>query len=166
MVPVLVLATATAALAGGATTPAAAGEPAPEPVRMARATWDTGWFQAEVYRQLIEALGYSVASISTMENEDFYRSAAAGEVDLWVNGWFPLHDAIIDELDARDRLEIVGTQVDAGAFQGYLVDLESVKQHDVTELSDLADPGVARRFDVDGDGKADLVGCQDRKSVV
>lgn len=156
----LVVAAAAAGLAGGAGTRAAAGESAPEPVRMARATWDTGWFQAEVYRQLIEALGYPVESVSTMENEEFYRSAAAGQVDLWVNGWFPLHDAIIDELDARDDLEIIGTQVDDGAFQGYLVDLESVEQHDVTGLGDLADPAVASRFDADGDGKADLVGCQ------
>ena len=26
-------------------------------VKMARATWDTGWFQAEIYKQLMEALG-------------------------------------------------------------------------------------------------------------
>ncbi|WP_205856108.1 glycine betaine ABC transporter substrate-binding protein, partial [Phytoactinopolyspora endophytica] len=74
-------------------------------VRMARATWDTGWFQAEVYRQLIETLGYRVETVTTMENADFYRAAAAGEVDLWANGWFPLHDTIIDDVGARDRLE-------------------------------------------------------------
>ncbi|AYY13926.1 proline/glycine betaine ABC transporter substrate-binding protein ProX [Actinobacteria bacterium YIM 96077] len=128
-------------------------------VRLARATWDTGWFQAEVYRQLIEELGYTVEPITTMENEDFYRDAAAGEVDLWVNGWFPLHESIIDELGVGDRLDVVGTQVDSGALQGYLVDLDSVDEHGVTSLADLADPELAARFDTSGDGKADLVGC-------
>lgn len=149
-----------AAVPGAAEGQPSTDEPAAGVVRMARATWDTGWFQAEVYRQLIEALGYSVDSVTTMENEDFYRKAAAGDVDLWVNGWFPLHDSIIDEVGARNRLEVVGTQVDGGAFQGYLVDLESARKHRVTALTDLADPEVAKRFDIDGDGKADLVGCE------
>ena len=35
-------------------------------VRMARASWDTGWFQAEVYRLLIRYLGYQVDSPVTM----------------------------------------------------------------------------------------------------
>lgn len=155
----------TGVLAAPAMATPAAGEPAPadepgaEPVRMARATWDTGWFQAEVYRQLIETLGYSVESVTTMDNEDFYRRAVAGEVDLWVNGWFPLHDSIIDDVGAQDQVEVVGTQVDGGAVQGYLVDLDSAQQHGVTSLSDLSDPEVASRFDIDGDGLADLIGC-------
>ncbi len=136
-----------------------AGQSEPGTVRMARATWDTGWFQAEIYRVLIEALGYTVESVTTMENAEFFRAAAEGRVDLWANGWFPGHDATIAELGVADRLDVVGTQVSGGAFQGYLVDKASAEAG-ITTLSDLADPEVAARFDTDGDGSADLIGCQ------
>ena len=45
-----------------------------------------------------------------------------------------------------------------GALQGYLVDKASFDAG-VTDISMLKDPEVAKRFDTDGDGKADLVGC-------
>ena len=125
-------------------------------VRMARATWDTGWFQAEVYRLLLLRLGYRVERPVTMENPDFYRAVAAGEVDLWVNGWFPTHDGLIEE----GLVERVGTQVEAGALQGYFVDAATAGAHGITNLGDLADPEVAALFDRDADGRADLIGCE------
>ncbi len=147
-------------LAVGAVVPAS-GQPEEEPaepktVRIARATWDTGWFQAEVYRLLLLRLGYRVDGPVTMENPDFYRAVAAGEVDLWANGWFPTHDGLIEE----ELVEAVGTQVDAGALQGYFVDAATAGAHGITNLGDLADPEVAALFDRDGDGRADLIGCE------
>ena len=136
---------------------AAAGKPA---VRLARATWDTGWFQAEVYRLLIELLGYPVEGPVTMENAEFYAAASAGEVDLWANGWFPLHDSLLEEFGGEEgSLERVGTQVDDGALQGYFIDAATAEAHGIANLGDLADPAVAALFDRDGDGRADLVGC-------
>ena len=126
------------------------------PVRMARATWETGWFQAEVYRQLLEHLGYSVSGPVTMDNAEFYEAVAGGEVDLWANGWFPLHDPL---LSAGKGAERVGTQVASGALQGYFADISTVERHGLDDLSDLADPEVAALFDVDGNGRADLIGC-------
>ena len=125
-------------------------------VRMARATWDTGWFQAEVYRQLFNLLGYRVDGPQTMENQEFYDDVATGAVDLWVNGWFPLHESLIDP---SDPVELVGRQVNAGALQGYLVDRATAEELGITNLGDLSDPAIASRFDTDGDGTADLIGC-------
>ena len=126
------------------------------PVRMARATWDTGWFQAEVYHLLLERLGYPVEGPVTMENADFYEAVSAGDVDLWANGWFPLHDPL---LAAGGGAERVGTQVDGGALQGYFADIPTATGAGIRGLADLADPEVAARFDTDGDGRADLIGC-------
>ena len=58
-------------------------------VRMARADWDTGWFQTEIFKLLMEELGYDVSDPVTMGSWDFYLAAAEGDKDLWVNGWFP-----------------------------------------------------------------------------
>lgn len=132
------------------------GDSEPPTIRMARATWDTGWFQAEIYRQLFHRLGYQVEGPVTMENADFYDAVAAGEVDLWVNGWFPLHENLIDD---DDPVELVGTQVDSGALQGYFVDIATADRLGITNLGDLADPEIAAEFDIDGNGRADLIGC-------
>lgn len=128
----------------------------PPVVRMARATWDTGWFQAEIYRLLLNRLGYRVDGPRTMENQQFYEAVADGEVDMWANGWFPLHGPLIDE---GDRVDLVGTQVDAGALQGYFVDRATADEFDITNLGDLTDDAIASLFDIDGDGRADLIGC-------
>lgn len=125
-------------------------------VRMARATWDTGWFQAEIYRILLNRIGYRVEGPTTMENAQFYDAVAEGEVDMWANGWFPLHDSLID---AEDPVELVGTQVDAGALQGYFIDRATAETHGIDNLGDLEVPDVAALFDVDGNGAADLIGC-------
>src|SRR5690606_13357688 len=60
-------------------------------VNMARATWDTGWWHAEIFKQLLEELGYEVPRVTTLDNPPFYQAVSQGDVDLWVNGWFPLH---------------------------------------------------------------------------
>ena len=153
-IAVLVAVTAVLALSGTATASGTDDEPV---VRMARPTWDTGWFQAEVYGLLLERLGYRVEGPVTMVNAEFYAAVAAGEVDLWASGWFPLHDSHIEEVDS---VEVVGTQVDDGALQGYFVDAATAEAYGITNLGDLADPAVAGLFDHDGDGRADLVGCE------
>ena len=127
-------------------------------ITVARPTWDTGWFQAEVITQLLAELGYVIDGPSTYNNDDFYRDVATGEVDLWVNGWFPLHDQFVGAgPDAPSRQ--VGFEVRGGALQGYVADLATIEAEGVETLADLADPAIARLFDGDGDGKADLIGC-------
>ncbi len=137
---------------------AAAQEPSEDVprVRLARATWDTGWFQAEVYRLLLERLGYRVDGPVTMDNAQFYEAVAAGEVDLWANGWFPAHEVFIADAAPVSR---VGTAVDDGALQGYFVDAATAEMHGIFNLGALADPAVAALFDHNGNGRADLVGC-------
>lgn len=123
-------------------------------LRLARATWDTGWFQAEVHRQLLMRIGYQVEGPTTMDNREFFDGVAAGDVDLWANGWFPLHQSLM-----KPGAEAVGTQVDDGALTGYFADLATADEFGLTSIADLADPDVAAAFDVDGNGLADLYGC-------
>ena len=126
-------------------------------VSMARANWDTGWFQAEIFKQLQEGLGYTVKGPVTMNSWDFYLSAAAGEIDMWVNGWFPSN--YFEDERIRNKVEAVGFEVKAGALQGYLIDKRSADTFGITNLSDFKDPAIAAVFDQDGNGKADLIGC-------
>ncbi|WP_083862391.1 glycine betaine/L-proline ABC transporter substrate-binding protein ProX [Baaleninema simplex] len=130
-------------------------------VRMARSTWETGWFQAEIVKQLIEDLGYDVSGPYTTETEDFYRAAARGDVDLWVNGWFPAHNTFLQQDEIGDRIVETGFAIERGVLQGYVVDLTTAERLDIENLEDLKDPEIARVFDRDGNGKADLIGCDE-----
>lgn len=136
------------------------------PVRVARADWDTGHMQAAVYRQLLQELGYDVTNPAdeTRTPETFYPALANGQLDLWANGWFPLHEPFLDrELVTGQRIsepiEAVGTQVPQGAIQGYLIDKATAEAMDITAMTDFTRPAVAAAFDHDGDGRADLYGC-------
>lgn len=133
--------------------------PADQNITMAKATWDTGWFQAAIFKKLIEDLGYQVEDIGTLDNAAFYAAAAQGDVDFWANGWFPIHDDYLAEDRVQGKVEPVGYQVEAGALQGYLVDKATAEKLGLTSLTDLQDPEMAAAFDSDGDGKADLIGC-------
>jgi glycine betaine/proline transport system substrate-binding protein len=126
---------------------------------MARATWQTGWVQAEVFKGLLEELGYTVRDPETLENIPFYFFSAQGDVDLWANGWFPLHDRYLGFQQVTGKVEPVGFQVKQGALQGYLIDKATADELGITNLGDLQDPEIAAVFDQDGDGKADLIGC-------
>lgn len=125
-------------------------------IRMARPTWDTGWFQAEILDQLLRELGYDATTPVTYDNQAFYDGLVDERVDIWANGWFPLHEPFVD---GRDEIVPVGLEVDDGALQGYMIDIATADRLGIDDLGDLADPDIARAFDRTGDGVADLVGC-------
>jgi len=126
-------------------------------IHPARATWNTGWFQDEVINLGLQQLGYTVDAPKTLQNPIFYKSVAAGDVDFWANGWFPLHNQYKDSFS--QGASIVGTLASNGALQGYLVDKAGAEKYNITNLSDFSKPDVIKAYDRNGDGKADLVGC-------
>jgi glycine betaine/proline transport system substrate-binding protein len=126
-------------------------------VQMARATWDTGWFPAEVYKQLLQKLGYEVGQITTLDNPPFYQAVSQGDMDLWVNGWFPLHNSYADTF--KQGAEKVGYVAKGGAIQGYLIDKKTAEKYDIKYLSDMKKPEIAKLFDTDDNGKANMVAC-------
>jgi glycine betaine/proline transport system substrate-binding protein len=126
-------------------------------INMARPTWDTGWFQAEVYKQLLEKLGYEVGEFETLDNPVFYRAVGLGDVDLWVNAWFPFAEVYEDAY--KGRASKTGYVAKGGAMQGYLVDKASAEKFGITNIDDFKKPEIKEAFDSNGDGKADLVAC-------
>ena len=126
-------------------------------VKMAQATWDTGWFQAEIYRQALQKLGYTVDRVIALDNPPFYQSVGQGDIDLWVNGWFPLHDTYADTFE--EGAEKIGYVAKGGALQGYLIDKKTADAYGITNLSDFKKDEIKKLFDSDGNGKAEMVAC-------
>jgi glycine betaine/proline transport system substrate-binding protein len=134
------------------------------PVKIARANWSSGYMQAAIYAALIEELGHEVTDPAAAELSpySFYPALAAGQYDLWSNGWFPLHNIYLEGENVTGQavelpIEPVGWQVDDGATDGLMVDKASADAYGITSMDGVAaNAGV---FDTDGDGKANLIGC-------
>lgn len=115
------------------------------------------YFQARIIDRALRDLGYTVAEPQEVIAQTAHLAIGTGDGDYFTNSWDTLHNTFFVEAGGPEVMTKVGTLVE-GALQGYLVDKAS---HDagITDLSMLKDPEVARRFDADGDGKADLAGC-------
>ena len=138
-------------------------------VTPARANWNTGFFQAAIFSQLLEELDYEVADESDNElgPDIFYPALAQGEYDFWANGWFPIHEPDLDTglptgETVGDLVSPVGFEVEAGALQGYLIDKKTAEENGITTLAQIVeDPELSALFDTNGDGVADLQGCNE-----
>lgn len=119
--------------------------------------WDTGWFQVEIQRQLLQELGYDLSSEQQFKTSEAIKLLSEGKIDIWPSGWFPADNVYVDPF--KDTLSIVGTSIDRPMVQGYLIDRKTVEQYNIQSLADLKNSSIARIFDFDGNGKADLLGC-------
>lgn len=126
-------------------------------ITMAQPTWDTGWFQTAIFSQMLEELGYEVSEPMTLDNPAFYQSVGYGDVTMWVDGWFPIHDPYRSAFEGT--AEIVDTTASGAALEGYLVDKATAEAMGITSLEDFKRDDVKEAFDRDGDGKADMVAC-------
>ena len=140
-------------------------------ITMARADWSTGYFQAQLYKQLLEELGYGVTEPSELELGPAlaYLGMTQGDFDFWVNSWYPGHVSwwapeLPDGSLVGDNLTIVGNEMVAGGLQGFLITKSFADEHGVTHLDQLHnDPDILAAFDADdqspGNGVADIYGC-------
>ncbi len=127
-------------------------------VQPARATWNTGYFQAALLETALKELGYKVNGVKELANPLFYQAVALGDVDYWPNGWFPSHD---NQLPKKfyDKADTYGYVMKAGGLQGYLVSKDAVEKYNIKSLDDFKRDEVKKAFDGNRDGKADLVAC-------
>jgi glycine betaine/proline transport system substrate-binding protein len=138
-------------------------------IEMARANWSTGYFQAAIVEALLGELGYAVSDPAQTEvaPSDFYPGLASGDHDLWVNAWIPSHESFLaepmsDGSVTANSVSLAGSIVAGGAFQGFVIDVATAQAHQIEYLDDIAnDPAIAALFDGDGDGTADLTGCNE-----
>jgi len=124
-------------------------------IKMGKADWDTGFFQAEIYKKALEKMGYKVSGPTVMKPQVFYVAAAAGDMDLWVNGWFENHNTYVTE--AMGKVKPVGYVVEKGGLQGYLIDKKTADKFNIKSIIDIKKH--AKEFDINDDGKADMVAC-------
>jgi glycine betaine/proline transport system substrate-binding protein len=115
-------------------------------------------FQTEIVNIGLEELGYEIASGKEIEYATMHVDLANGGIDYTAVHWERLHSDFYEESGGDERLERLGVLVD-NVLQGYLIDKATAEEYDITTIDQLQDPEIAALFDTDGDGKANLTGC-------
>ena len=115
-------------------------------------------FQTLLVMKALQQLGYDVKPIREVEYATSHLAIGNGDATFLATHWDPLHDNYYANSGGDARLWRDNTY-SGNAIQGYLVDKKTADAHGIDNLGQLADPAIARLFDVDGDGKADLTGC-------
>jgi len=115
-------------------------------------------FQTLLVSRALEKLGYTVNKPSEVDYNVGYTSLAAGDVTFTAVNWKPLHDDMYAAAGGDQKFYRAGTFV-TGAAQGYLIDKKTAEQYNIKSIDQLSDPKIAKLFDTNNDGKADLTGC-------
>lgn len=115
-------------------------------------------FQTLIVNKAMEALGYKVLPTKEVDYNVGYTSIAEGDATYLAVNWQPLHDGKFKAAGGDDKFYRKGTYI-SGAAQGYLIDKKTADKYHITNIAQLKDPKLAKLFDANGDGKADLTGC-------
>ncbi|MBI6548387.1 glycine betaine/L-proline ABC transporter substrate-binding protein ProX [Xenorhabdus lircayensis] len=115
-------------------------------------------FQTLIVCKALEKLGYDVKPIKEVDYNVAYTSIASGDATFMAVNWEPLHDAQYKAAGGDEIFYRKGKYVE-GAVQGYLIDKKTAEKYQITNIAQLKDPKLAKLFDSNGDGKADLTGC-------
>ncbi|MCT8331593.1 glycine betaine/L-proline ABC transporter substrate-binding protein ProX [Albidovulum sediminis] len=124
------------------------------------ATGQTGHiFQHAIVQIGLERLGYEVEDSLEAQYPPMHLAIAEGDADYTAIHWDRLHIPIYEQAGGDEKLIRIGTLTPNGT-QGYFIDKATSEKYGITNLGQFTDPAVRAIFDTDGDGKADLTGCE------
>ena len=130
----------------------------PVTIRPAHSSWVEEGFQTQVVNIGLEQLGYNVAPAKELDYPAIYLSLANEEVDYTVVYYSPGHQKLFDNAGGEEKLQKSGVLVPIGS-RGYQIDKKTADEYGISNIGQLTDPKIAKLFDFDGDGKANLAGC-------
>ncbi|MBV7534988.1 glycine betaine/L-proline ABC transporter substrate-binding protein ProX [Duganella sp. sic0402] len=115
-------------------------------------------FQTMLVERALEKLGYEPEPVKEVEYPTAHIAIANGDATFLAVHWDPLHQSYYENAGGDAKLLRTGEYAGPAA-QGYLIDKATADKYNITNVEQLRDPGLAKLFDHDGDGKADLTGC-------
>lgn len=115
-------------------------------------------FQTEIVNIGLEQLGYDIQPSKELEYATMHVDIGNGGIDYTAAHWKRLHEEFYQNSGGDEKLERMGAYI-PNVLQGYKIDKATADQYGITSLDQLQDPEIAALFDSDGDGKANLTGC-------
>ena len=123
-------------------------------------------FHQAILALMLEELGYeweNKPQFIIIDQPLKHASVAKGETPWNAGYWHPNQNLLFANAGGGPRSEnpkmfIAGTAID-GNVNSYSIDKKTADKYGITNLGQFKDPEIAKLFDNDGDGKADLIGC-------
>ncbi len=115
-------------------------------------------FQTTLVMKALEKLGYDVKPIKEVEYPTAHLAIANGDATFMADHWNYQHADYYKNAGGDAKLYRKGVFSD-NAAQGFLIDKKTADQYKITNIEQFKDPKIAKLFDTNGDGKADLTGC-------
>ena len=115
-------------------------------------------FQTLLVARALAKLGYTVQATKEVEYPTAHVAIANGDATFMADHWDPLHADFYKNAGGDAKLSRTG-RYSPGAAQGYLIDKKTAERYKITSIDQLQKPEIAKLFDTNGDGKADLTGC-------
>ncbi len=119
-------------------------------------------FQTLIVMEALKKLGYEVEGIKEVSYEVAFQTigqnSKSEEIYFMADNWYPTQVNMYKSAGGDEKLYRKGFFVPNCAV-GYLIDKKTADKYKIKYISDLSDPKLAKLFDIDGDGKADLTGA-------
>ena len=126
-------------------------------LRTAHSSWIEEHFQTEIVKIGLEKLGYTVEKPKELDYPALYITLAQGDLDYSVVYYTPSHESFAKNAGGEEKLQAIGNLTNGQS--SYLIDKKTADKYNITSIEQLKDPKIAKLFDSDNDGKANLVGC-------
>ncbi|NNE24324.1 MAG: amino acid-binding protein [Rhizobiales bacterium] len=128
-------------------------------------SWSSAKATAHVIKEVLEDKLKLDVELKEGTNEEIFAGMDDGTIDIHPEVWLPNLMALHDKYVIRRKSAIMSEKAVPGE-QGLCVTRHTAEGHGIRKIEDLADPGKARKFDTDGDGRGELwVGDKDWAST-
>lgn len=115
-------------------------------------------FQTILVIKALKDLGYDVKPVKNAKYPALHLAVSAGDLTFMADHWNLLHESFYQKSGGDAKLVRNGNYL-PNCAQGYLIDKKTADKYKITDISQLSDPKLAKLFDANNDGKADLAGC-------
>jgi glycine betaine/proline transport system substrate-binding protein len=119
-------------------------------------------FQMQIVVEILRKMGHEVSISNDLSYDIIYQEIAnhadSDEVYFMSCNWDPLHNSKIKGVGGKAKVAKFAEYI-SGCAQGYLIDKKTADKYNIKYYNDLKDPKIAKVFDLNNDGKADLAGC-------
>ncbi len=118
-------------------------------------------FQMLIVNEVLRKMGHEVVSTNDVNYNIAYQTIAnnanSDDVYYLAGMWDPLHNEKFNAVGS-DKIVKYSNFI-SNCAQGYLIDKKTAEKYNIKYYNDLKKPEIAKLFDLNGNGKADLTGC-------
>ena len=118
-------------------------------------------FQMQIVAEVLKKMGHTVEITNDVDYAIAFQTIAdnakSDDVFFMAAHWDPLQKKMIEGA-GKEKLSIFSDYISSCA-QGYLIDKKTADKYNIKYINDLDKPEIAKLFDTNGNGKADLTGC-------